>query len=69
VKKIIQIAEKYETFSVLILYLKNLDNKLWQKRKSLRILKNMLETTEPELIPEVINKKNLKSISLKLGCN
>ena len=54
-KKMVQLAEKYGTINTLISYLGNSNRqKLWQKRKSLKILKNLLESVQFELIPEVL---------------
>jgi len=52
-QKMVRTAEKYATISILIQYVKNQEKKLWQKRKSLRILKNMFENIESDLLPEV----------------
>jgi len=59
-KKMVQLAEKYGTINTLISYLGNTNRqKLWQKRKALKILKNLLESVQYELIPEVIVERGL----------
>jgi len=55
-KKMVQLSEKYQTINTLLSYLANTNHqKLWQKRKALKILRNLLESLQYDLIPEVIN--------------
>lgn len=50
----VQIGKAYNSISTLLMYMKNADGKkLWQKRKAIRIIRNMVDTIDRETIPAV----------------
>ena len=51
---IVQLGKVFNAIITLLVYMRNADGKkLWQKRKAIRILRNMVDTTDHEIIPAV----------------